>query len=439
MPPSTALSFGRSFGSLLRQLRKRAGMTQSDLAAALGYSKSFVGALENDQRLPDLDMVVQRYLPALCLQTTPHLAAQLVEAAAHARGENLPTTWTIQHARQPLIEDDLTAEPCHLPIPPTQLIGRAPEVEQLGKRLLGLYGRLLTLVGPPGIGKTRLALAVAGRVQPHYDDGVCFVGLAAVDDAATMAATMLATVLAAGGSRETNARPPQAQLIEFLRRKTLLFVLDNLEQINGAAPLIAAVLAACPGVVVLATSRERLHLRAEQRYKVPPLAPAAAVELFVQRAQAVDFAFAPAAAQQPTIEAICRRLDCLPLAIELIAARVDLFSPQVLLARLQDRALDVLDDGPDDIPEHQRTLRNAIHRSYRLLDEAQAALFRTLGFFVGGFDLPAVKYFGFDEALLQALIHKSLIKPEGRLKGSQKGSQKGGQKRGKMANCASFC
>lgn len=214
--PTTSLPFG----TLLKQLRKRAGLTQRDLAAALGYSKSLVSALEKDQRLPDLDMVMQRYLPALGLQAAPHLAAQLVEAAVQARGESLPTTWTIQHTHQIVIQDDLSAESCHLPTSPTQLIGREPEIKQLSQRLLGHPGRLLTLVGPPGIGKTRLALAVAERVQPRYADGVCFVPLATVNAAEAMATALLAAV----GGHEASPKPLPAQLIALLRRKTLLLV-----------------------------------------------------------------------------------------------------------------------------------------------------------------------------------------------------------------------
>ena len=148
-------------------------------------------------------------------------------------------------------------------------------------------------------------------------------------------------------------------------------------------------MAECPGLCVLATSRERLHLRAEQRFKVPPLDLAPAVELFVQRAQAVDADFSLTPHNQPTLEAICQRLDCLPLAIELCAAQIDLLAPAQLLAHLQDHRLDLLVDGAHDLPPRQRTLRTAIEHSYRLLDEAERTLFRSLGVFVGGFDLEA--------------------------------------------------
>ena len=411
MPHTATLAFG----PLLKHLRKQAGMTQRDLAAALGYSESLVCNLEKAQRQPDLQAVTERFIPALGLQDDPQTAAHLIEQAALARGERPPASVTFQRTIQLSVQDEhgqaQLAEPIHaLPSPPTELIGRAAAINQLCKRLLGHGGRLLTLLGPPGIGKTTLALAVAAQLQNHYQDGAVFVPLAAVSDPTLMAATILAAV----GSTDLN--PPQNKLITFLRRKTMLLVLDNLEQIRDAAALIAALVAACPGLCILATSRERLHLRAEQRYKVPPLDLAAAVELFVQRAQAIDADFDLTPHNQPTLAAICQRLDCLPLAIELCAAQTDLLAPAQLLAQLQDHRLDLLVDGAHDLPPRQRTLRTAIGYSYQLLDEAERTLFRTLGSFVGGFALDAAVALATDrlepvavQPTLHALISKSLV------------------------------
>ncbi len=207
----------------------------------------------------------------------------------------------------------------------------------------------MTFVGAPGVGKTTLALAVAVRVQAFYANGAIFVPLAAIADSALMAVAILHAV-GGGDTGDTAARSPQSRLIGFLRRKTMLLVLDNLEQIDGAADLISLVLTECPGLCVLATSRERLHLRAEQRFKVAPLDRAAALELFVQRAQVVAAGFHLTPHNRPTLEAICQRLDYLPLALELCAAQIDLLSPAELLAHLRTHPLDLLVDGAHDLP-----------------------------------------------------------------------------------------
>ncbi|MEZ4617888.1 MAG: helix-turn-helix domain-containing protein [Caldilineaceae bacterium] len=414
-----------AFGPLLKHLRKQAGMTQRDLAAALGYSESLISCLEKALRQPDLQAVTERFIPALGLQDEPNSAAHLIEQAALARGERPPASITFQRTTQMSVHHTV-AEPVEaLPSPPTELIGRAAEVNHLCNRLLGHRGRLLTLLGPPGIGKTTLALAVAARLQPHYDDGAVVVPLAAISDPTLMAATILATI----GS--TDIHPPQNKLIAFLRRKSMLLVLDNLEQISDAAPLIADLVAECPGLCILATSRERLHLRAEQRYKVPPLPLASAVELFVQCAQVVDADFSRTAHNQPTLEAICQRLDCLPLALELCAAQIDILSPNQLLAQLQERRLDLLVDGARDLPPRQRTLRTAIDHSYRLLTTAERSLFRSLGVFMGGCaleEIAAVHDASVNDSAshpplistLHALIGKSLVRTETTSTGTQR-------------------
>ncbi len=394
-----------TFGDLLRQLRRRAGMTQGELAAQVGLSTAQISRLEQNERLPDLKQIAELFTPVLTLPEEAHLAQRLVELAALARGERPPIVKLVARSVQTTIQEQEVDDPGALPQPAAALIGRERELGVIARRLAEAPGRLLTLIGPPGVGKTRLGLEVAARLRSLYRDGAVFVALAAISDPEVVASTIAAAL----GLTEPSNKPALTRLIEHLRRKELLLVLDNFEQVAECAPLIATLLQECAGLRLLATSREPLRLRAEQRYKVQSLAPASAVELFLQRAQAVDPDFAPSADDASVVAEICLRLDCLPLAIELVAARVDLLSPQAMLARLQESALDLLDNGARDLPAHQRTLRAAIRRSYDLLSELEKRLFRNLGVFFGGCDLESVAVFGFGEQELRSLVAKSLV------------------------------
>jgi predicted ATPase/class 3 adenylate cyclase len=286
----------------------------------------------------------------------------------------------------------------NLPTQPTPLIGRAAEVRTVGDLLRRANVRLLTLTGPGGVGKTRLALQAAAEALDGFADGVYFVNLAPIRDANLVTATIAQTL----GVKEAGSQPLFERLNDELRNKHLLLLLDNFEQVVDAAPHVAEVLAAAPNVQILVTSRETLHLRGEQEFPVAPLAlpdlddlfaPERlshydAVRLFIERAQAVKQDFQVTNATAPTVAEICYRLDGLPLAIELAAARIKFFPPEALLARLEHR-LQMLTGGPRDLPVRQQTLRNTIDWSYVLLDLGEQALFRRLGVFVGGCTLKA--------------------------------------------------
>ena len=278
-----------------------------------------------------------------------------------------------------------------LPAPTTDLVGRDRELGDVVRLLSGT--RLLTLTGPGGIGKTRLAAAAAERATPAYPDGVVFAGLAPVADGALL----LPTVLRALAVPETAERSALDAVAGHIGDGRLLLVLDNLEHLLPAVTLLGELLQRCPNASVLATSRTPLHLYGERRYPVPPLALAgdgdpaasAAVELFVRRAQAVDPGFDLTRDNTSELGAICRALDGLPLAIELAAARVDALAPHEIKARLEHR-LDLLTGGARDLLDRQRTMRGAIDWSYALLPAAAQRLFARFGVFAGGATADAI-------------------------------------------------
>ena len=287
-----------------------------------------------------------------------------------------------------------------LPLPPTRLIGREAEVTALCD-LLSVSGvRLVTLTGAGGTGKTHLALSVAAEVRHRFPDGVVFVDLSPLTDPA-LVVPAIATALRVG---EVAAEPRLQTLSRALRVRRMLVLLDNCEQVLEAAADVAALLATCPEVVILATSRIPLHIRAEREVMVtalslptpdrlPPLVELAcvpAVALFVERARAARADFALTTGNAMAVAAICQRLDGLPLAIELAAARVKMLPPPALLARLEQR-LPVLTGGGRDLPARQRTMRDAIAWSYDLLPPAEQALFRHLAIFAGGCTLAAAE------------------------------------------------
>ena len=291
-----------------------------------------------------------------------------------------------------------------LPAPATPLLGREQEAAAVEDLVVRKGVRLVTLTGPGGVGKTRLAVEAARRVGPGFADGVRFVELASVSSA-----DLVAAAVATGLGLTTTGDKLITDLHSYLRARRLLLVLDNFEQVVGAAPLLAELLAAAPGVVVLVTSRVVLRLSGEHEFPVPPLPvpPArsspdpeelqryAAVRLFVERAHAAAPSFELTGGNAEAVAEICRRLDGLPLAIELAAARVRLLPPPALLPRLGQQ-LNLLTSGARDLPERQRTLRNTLDWSYGLLSASEQALFARLGVFAGPFSLSAAEAVGAD-------------------------------------------
>jgi predicted ATPase/class 3 adenylate cyclase len=315
--------------------------------------------------------------------------------------------------------------PTNLPSKLTTFLGREGEIQEIAS-LLGST-RLLTLSGPGGTGKTRLSIQVAARLIDRYPDGVYFVDLSSITQPEIVASTIAQEL----GLPDRGGRDPMERLADHLRDRRVLLVLDNFEQVLDAAPVVADLLAGAPGLAVLVTSRSALHVYGEREYPVPPLKvpdpknlpPLAAltqyeaVALFIERATAVLPGFHVTNENAPALAEICVRLDGLPLAIELAAARIRVLNPQAILARLEHR-LGLLSSGARDLPARQQTLRGAIAWSYDLLDEAERTLFSCMSIFVGGAALEMVE--GLCAARVDAdlfdtlasLVDKSLVRQE---------------------------
>lgn len=415
-----------TFGQWLRRRRKVLDLTQVELAARVPCAKGTIRRLESDDLQPSKQLAER--------------LAELLNIPAHKRAD------FVRFARSKLLLDssfDLTpasidvanletlkggfAAPASrryvIPTVVTPLLGRFHATEAVCEILLRPGVRLVTLIGPPGVGKTRLAMQVARQVQSSFREGACFVTLAPLQEAERVLSAIAQAI-----DLLDSGRTIAATLADRLHHEELVLVLDNFEHVIAAAPDIARLLSSAPALKVLCTSRIPLHILGEHEFVVPPLAlpyteqPLSladleanpAVALFVMRARATQPDFALTADNGQQIAEICKRLDGLPLAIELAATRTKLFSPAALLARL-DRRLSLLTGGLRDAPARQQTLEAAIDWSYQLLNETEKRLLAELGVFWGGWTLEAAEAICSDDLeilnTLTALVNHSLVQP----------------------------
>jgi predicted ATPase/transcriptional regulator with XRE-family HTH domain len=405
MPPAP-------FGTLVRRYRRNAGWTQQELAERAQIGMRTISEIERGTGVRPQRETVRLLADAIGLGAEERAA---FEHAARHEWSSAPT---------------LVASPPHnLPAPMTPLVGRDDALHAVAALLGDDDIRLVTVAGLGGVGKTRFALAVASDLLPRFPDGVWVVSLAAVRDPALV----LAAVAQALETPENPGQPVRERLAAQIDMRRMLLVLDNFEQIIPGAVAVVTLLSRCPGLKVLVTSRERLHVRGEHLYLLGPLAlpdprdrtdaaalaRSPAIALFAQRARAADHTFALTTENGAIVADICARLDGLPLAIELAAARAAFLPPPALLARME-RRLPLLTGGAHDLPERHQTLRDTIAWSHDLLTDAERAVFRRLGVFAGGWTLDAAQAVCANEHLptatvlgaLESLAAKSLIRLE---------------------------
>ncbi len=384
-----------SFRELLRRYRLAAGLSQEVLAERAGLSVRGLSDLERGVNLVPHADTVARLARALGLSAAEQTAldAPVVRTRGPGRGVAASQSGSLA----------LPAGST-LPALPAPLVGREHDVQGVAHLLRRDDVRLATLTGPAGVGKTSLAIAVAADLSKHFAGGAVFVSLAPLRDA-SLVASAIAQAL---NIREQSGQPLSEALAADLAGTHVLLVLDNFEHVAKAALLLADLTAACARLKVLVTSRVAVHVRGEHEFPVRPLAlpdmdwvdrgecsmdelaRVASVTLFMQRAQAIEPETRLTPATAAAIAAICRRLDGLPLAIELTAVWVKLLPPQALLSRLEKR-LQLLTRGASDLPERQQTLRSAFAWSYNLLHVGEQTLFRRLAVFAGGFTLEAAE------------------------------------------------
>ena len=386
-----------TFGGWLQRRRRGLGFTQDELGQRIGYSGETVRKVEADTVRPSRQMAEKL---ALSLDIPPAERDLFIRFARDEDTDGL--VFPSPASRRPI--PSASPSPIVLPTPPTPLVGRDTEVASAGELLRSPAVRLVTFTGAGGVGKTRLALQVARDVVPAFRDGVLFVDLAPITDPPLVTAALARVV----GVKESAGQPLLDSVQRSLAGKQLLLVLDNFEQVTAAAPLVAELLAAAPHLKTLVTSRALLRLRGEREFVVPPLslpavpgqpptapdlaaiAQSEAVRLFVARVRDTQPGFELTPSNAGAVVQVCARLDGLPLAIELAAARARVLTPEAMLPRLQ-RRLQFLTSGAADLPARQQTLRATIDWSYGLLTPDEQVLFARLAVFHGGFTLEATE------------------------------------------------
>jgi predicted ATPase/transcriptional regulator with XRE-family HTH domain len=412
------------FGKWLRQARKARGLTQLTLSERLACSPEAVGKIETGERRPSAEIA---QMLAQCFSVP---ADELSVFLRFARGEiTTEQAALFTHAGNVAPWRALLHPPSNLPAQPNSFIGREGEIATACALLRQEGVRLLTLTGPPGIGKTRLGIQIAEHLLDTFDDGVFFVPLASVSDP-NLIALGVSQVL---GIAEAGMVDTAEVLRNYLSKRQLLIVFDNFEHVLAGATLLTTLLSSSPRLKIMATSRSLLHLYGEQDFSVPPLTLPAesevrsieqlesseAVRLFTERARALRPGFKVDPHNAAYVAEIVRRLDGIPLAIELAAARARLLSPEAMLPRLESR-LDILTGGAGDLTLRHQTLRAAVQWSYDLLSCEEKELFRKLGLFVGGCSLEAIEALCRTQPMSQgkildmisSLVDKSLLRQE---------------------------
>ncbi len=400
--PLTPETFN-TFGELLRYLRERAELSQRELALQVGYHYSYMSRIEKNERMPDSATLMARFVPALGLEDEPQWTERLLRLAASEEKTMSPRrAGQASASYSPVVASTLPTfdSPLNpLPLSLTPLLGRETEVETLAKIISRRDVRLVTLVGAPGVGKTRLAIHTANEIAGMFAHGAAFADLTPIAEPKDVL-TALSNAL---GAHESSDAPLMTQLINTLRQKNLLLVIDNFEHVIDASPQLVQLLGNAPQVKALVTSREALRISGEHEFAVETLpVPGqsadqmgglidyAVIQLFAQRAQAVDPNFNLTPDNLKAISEICRRLDGLPLAVELAAARAKFIAPQAMLAQF-DRRLDWAARGARDAVSSRQTLRGAIEWSYNTLSEMERVLMRRLSVFSGGWNADAAE------------------------------------------------